>query len=304
MKSKLEKIIKKLSEFIAEDNIKLNEPLSVHTSFKIGGPCDLMIEPTNKNEIIKTLKLLKKHEIPIFVLGRGSNIIVSDKGIKGAVVKLSEKFSQITIKGSKLISESGALLKDVSTLAKDMGLSGLEFACGIPGNIGGAVTMNAGAYLGEMKDVISSVTLLDENYKEITLENKEMDFGYRSSIVQKKNYIVLSASFDLTPKSSEEIKKLMDEYDKKRAEKQPLDMPSAGSIFKRPEGYYAGALIDECGLRGLSYRGAKVSDKHCGFIVNCGGATSEDVMTLIDIVKKTVFDKKNVMLEREVKFID
>ncbi len=304
MENKMEKAIKKISKFLSKKNIKLNEPMKNHTTFEIGGPCDVMFEPTNKDEVIKTLKILKKHKIPVLILGRGSNMIVSDDGIRGAVVKLSDKYSKVTVRGNKLIAESGALLKDVSEIARDMELSGLEFACGIPGNIGGAVTMNAGAYNGEMKDVLESVTLLDKDYNEVVFTCQDMEFSYRRSIVQREKYIVLSATFNLMHKPIEEIAEVMVDLDNRRNEKQPLDMPSAGSIFKRPEGYYAGKLIQDSGLKGICYRGAMVSEKHSGFIVNRGGATANDVMTLIDIIKKTVYDKNGVILEREVKYIE
>lgn len=303
MKVKIEKAIAALEEFLPNDAIKTYEPMSRHTSFNIGGPCQLLLEPTKTKQISKAINVLKKRGIPTMIMGRGSNMLVSDEGISGAVIKLSDNYSKVSVNGNRIIARSGVLLKNLAEIACDMGLSGLEFAHGIPGNVGGAITMNAGAYSGEIKHVVSDLTLLDEHLNEVQIKSKDMDFGYRTSIVQQKFYVVLQAAFDLQEKSSTEIRKEMQDLHERRSSKQPLNWPSAGSVFKRPEGHYAGQLIDECGLRGLSYGGAQVSEKHCGFIINKGGASASDVMCLIDMIKKIVYDKKGIMLEREVRLI-
>jgi len=284
-------------------NIKLNEPMKNHTSFKVGGNADIFIEPENVRELTEFIRYAKDNNIPYYIIGNGTNLLVSDYGISGAVIKLGEKISSIQVVEDRIIAQCGAKLPEVAKVAMANSLSGLEFASGIPGSIGGAVAMNAGAYGHEMKDVIETVEVLDGNLEYKVVQNKEMEFGYRKSAVWKNNYIVLGSTFKLKKGSKSEIVSLMDNYTKERQSKQPLDMPSAGSVFKRPEGYYTGKLIEDAGLRGMSIGGAQVSEKHCGFIVNKGGATARDIYNLIKHIQKTIYERFGVELETEVKLI-
>lgn len=284
-------------------NIKLNEPMKNHTSFKVGGNADIFIEPDNANELVEFIRYAKENNIPYYIMGNGTNMLVSDEGIRGAVIKLGDKISSVEVVDDKVIAQCGAKLPDVANIAAEYSLTGLEFACGIPGSIGGTVAMNAGAYENEMKDVVESVEVLDSNLQYKVLQSKEMEFGYRKSAISKYNYIVLGCTFNLKKGSKSDIKALMDEYTERRQNKQPLDMPSAGSIFKRPEGYYAGKLIEDAGLRGMTIGGAQVSEKHCGFIINKGDATARDIYNLIKHIQKTIYERFGVKLETEVKLI-
>ncbi|WP_372997562.1 UDP-N-acetylmuramate dehydrogenase [Lutispora sp.] len=284
-------------------NIKLNEPMKNHTSFKVGGNADIFIEPDNANELVEFIRYAKENNIPYYIMGNGTNMLVSDEGIRGAVIKLGDKISSVEVVDDKVIAQCGAKLPDVANIAAEYSLTGLEFACGIPGSIGGTVAMNAGAYESEMKDVVESVEVLDSNLQYKVLQSKEMEFGYRKSAISKHNYIVLGCTFKLKKGSKSDIKALMDEYTERRQNKQPLDMPSAGSIFKRPEGYYAGKLIEDAGLRGMTIGGAQVSEKHCGFIINKGDATARDIYNLIKHIQKTIYERFGVKLETEVKLI-
>jgi len=288
---------------IIEGTILLDEPMKDHTSFKIGGPVDIMVLPKNIDEISNTVKFCKENNINFYIIGNGSNLLVSDKGIRGLVIKISENFSDIKVEGNRIIAQAGILLSKLSKVALRNSLKGLEFASGIPGSLGGAITMNAGAYGGEMKDVVKKVKCMDRDGNVYEYTNEEMDFGYRKSLVQKKNLIVLEVEMELCKGDYNEIKEEMDILTEKRNAKQPLSMPSAGSTFKRPKGHYAGKLIQDAGLKGLKYGNAQVSDLHSGFIVNIGNATCEEVLTLIKIVQKTVKDKFGVELEPEVKII-
>lgn len=284
-------------------NIKLNEPMKNHTSFKVGGNADIFIEPENVRELTEFIRYAKDNNIPFLIMGNGTNMLVSDHGISGAVIKLGNKISSVEVVEDKVIAQCGAKLPEVVKVAAANSLSGLEFASGIPGSIGGAVAMNAGAYGYEMKDVIETVEVLDENLEYKALQNKEMEFGYRKSAVWKNNYIVLGCTFKLKKGNKSEIMALIEKYTKERQSKQPLDMPSAGSVFKRPEGYYTGKLIEDAGLRGMSIGGAQVSEKHCGFIVNKGDATARDIYNLIKHIQKTIYERFGVKLETEVKII-
>lgn len=284
-------------------NIKLNEPMKNHTTFKVGGNADIFLEPENANELAQFIKYLKANNIPYFIMGNGSNMIVSDEGIRGAVIKLGSSMSKAMVEDDRVIAQCGAKLPEVAKLAAENSLSGLEFASGIPGSIGGTTAMNAGAYGSEMKDVVEKVEVLDSNLELNVLNNKEMEFGYRKSVVEKQGYIVLSTTFKLKKAYKPDIKALMDEYTERRQGKQPLEMPSAGSVFKRPEGYYAGKLIEDADLRGMTIGGAQVSEKHCGFIVNKGDATAKDIYNLIKHIQKTVYERFGVKLETEVKLI-
>ena len=284
------------------DKIKINEPMAGHTTFKTGGPADIMLLPESAEEITEAIKICKSNSLPCILIGNGSNLLVRDKGIRGVVIKLGKGFSRIEVKDCRVRAQAGALLSTVANAAYKASLKGMEFAAGIPGSIGGAVCMNAGAYGGEMKDIIKEVTVFDgEKIK--TISNNEAEFEYRNSRIMKEKMTVLEAVMELEKGETEEIKALMDELAARRREKQPLDKPSAGSTFKRPEGHFAGKLIEEAGLRGFSIGGAQVSEKHCGFVVNRGGATSRDILELIDEIKRRVYDNSGVMLECEVRLI-
>lgn len=279
------------------------EPMKNHTSFKIGGPADVMIIPSNEDELINSVKLLRDNNVSFYIMGNGSNLLVRDGGMRGAVIKISDGIDNIKIEGNNIYCQAGALLTAVSRRAMEDSLTGIEFANGIPGSIGGAVTMNAGAYGGEMKDVIKSVKVLDTNNNVVEYSNKEMNFRYRASKVVDEGLIVLSILLELKPGIYEDIEATVKDLTYKRTSKQPLELPSAGSTFKRPEGFFAGKLIDDSGLRGLRLGGAQVSEKHCGFIVNVDNATCKDVTQLIKVVQKTVKDNFGIEIETEIKLI-
>lgn len=283
--------------------ILYNEPMKNHTSFKVGGPADIFIEPDDRAELVKAIKDLREQGVSYYIIGNGSNLLVSDKGLRGAVVKIGEKFGSVSINNDIITAESGVLLSTLSKMAAREGLTGMEFASGIPGSLGGAVTMNAGAYGGEMKDIVEWVEILDQDLNIKRLKNDEMKFMYRKSIIEPGKHIVLRCCIRLKKGNKDEIDNKMAELAEKRKSKQPLHLPSAGSTFKRPEGYFAGKLIEDAGLRGFSIGGAQVSTLHCGFVVNNGDATAKDVYDLIRHVQKTVFEKFNVMLEPEVKIL-
>lgn len=303
MNHKIAEISEKLSLLLGEERVLKGELMKEHTSFKIGGPCDLMLLPSNLEQIEEALKIVRKANLPLLVLGKGSNLLVSDEGIRGVVLKLGGNFSTCSAEGVHLYAQSGVSLRSLAEFAADRALEGMEFAHGIPGSLGGAITMNAGAYGGEMKEIVRSVKILRADGSIEELSNEEMGFAYRSSLVQREDLIVLGAKLELKAGEKEKIFEKMKEYMRRRIEKQPLNYPSAGSVFKRPEGYFAGSLIEECGLKGLRYGGAMVSDKHAGFIVNVGNATCREVLTLIQVVQKTVYDIKKVRLEREVRLL-
>jgi len=283
--------------------ILYNEPMKNHTSFKVGGPADIFIEPDDRAELVKAIKDLREQGVSYYIIGNGSNLLVSDKGLRGAVVKIGDKFGSVSINNDIITAESGVLLSTLSKMAAREGLTGMEFASGIPGSLGGAVTMNAGAYGGEMKDIVEWVEILDQDLNIKRLKNDEMKFMYRKSIIEPGKHIVLRCCIRLKKGNKDEIDNKMAELAEKRKSKQPLHLPSAGSTFKRPEGYFAGKLIEDAGLRGFSIGGAQVSTLHCGFVVNNGDATAKDVYDLIRHVQKTVFEKFNVMLEPEVKIL-
>lgn len=296
-------IYKKLLNILEEDSIKVDEPMKKHISFKVGGPADFLLNPKTEVELSNIVKFADEKNIPFIVIGNGSNLLVKDGGIRGIVIELSDNFNNYEVKGNVLKAQSGALLSILGRYALKNSLTGLEFAAGIPGTLGGALAMNAGAYGGEMKQVVKSVKLMDRKGNIFELSNEEMKFEYRRSILTTKDYIVLSAIIELQSGNPDEIKETMVDYANRRSTKQPLNFPSAGSTFKRPEGYFAAKLIDDCGLRGLSLRGAQVSDKHCGFVINPGEATAKDILDLIFIVKSTVNAKFGIMLEEEVKIL-
>ena len=280
------KIENKFCTCLGSDNVKLQEPMSKHTTFRIGGPADFYLCPHSTKEVQQTVQICKEENLPYFILGNGSNLLVSDKGYRGVIIQLWKNFSDISVKDCCITAKAGALLSKVAAEALEEGLTGMEFASGIPGTIGGAVFMNAGAYGGEMKDIIKEVKVLDDQGEIRVLSNEEMKLGYRTSIVKEKGYTVLSAVLQLKKGDVSVIRETMEDLKNRRTSKQPLDMPSAGSTFKRPEGYFAGKLIMDSGLRGFSMGGAQVSEKHCGFVVNKGGATAEDVTALIREVRE------------------
>lgn len=297
------KIENKFCTCLGSDNVYRNEPMRKHTTFRIGGPADFYLCPHSAKEIQKAVAICREEELPYFILGNGSNLLVSDQGYRGVVIQLWKNVSDILVEGCRIRAKAGASLAKIAGEALEEGLTGMEFAAGIPGTLGGAVVMNAGAYGGEMKDILQEALVMDEQGEIFTLKKEELHLGYRTSIIKEKGYIVLAAALELKPGDRKEIKEKMDELKQRRVEKQPLDMPSAGSTFKRPEGYFAGKLIMDAGLRGFSVGGAQISEKHCGFVVNTGKATANDVLTLIREVQKRVRDKFGVELETEVKFL-
>ena len=285
---------------VPEEDILENEPMSRHTTFRVGGKAACFIKISNTEQLKRLIPYFKAVEIPYFILGNGSNLLVGDHGYDGVILQLKEKFNQIETEGSLLRAQAGALLSQVAQCALEHSLAGFAFASGIPGTVGGGVMMNAGAYGGEMKQVVEEVTVLDENGEVLVLGNETMEFGYRTSIIKNRHFTVLEVTFRLKEGNREEIRREMDELSAKRREKQPLNFPSAGSTFKRPEGYFAGKLIMDAGLRGYSIGGAAVSEKHCGFVINKGNATAADVSEVIAEVQERVKDKFGVTLECEV----
>jgi UDP-N-acetylmuramate dehydrogenase len=283
--------------------ILFDEPMKNHTSFKIGGPADVLIIPEKEEEIVDAIRFCREHQIKHFIMGNGTNLLVKDSGIRGVVIKVANGFDRIDVVGEKVICQSGALLSKVAKYALKHSLTGFEFASGIPGTIGGAIAMNAGAYGGEMKDVVSKVKALDRNNNIVELTNEEMNFRYRGSLVSDENLVVLGVELNLKKGDYSSIEAKMEDLTDRRVSKQPLEYPSAGSTFKRPEGYFAGKLIEDAGLRGVRYGDAQVSEKHCGFVINVGEATFDHVITLIRMIQKVVYDKFNVKLEPEVKII-
>ncbi|CEJ72301.1 UDP-N-acetylenolpyruvoylglucosamine reductase [[Clostridium] sordellii] len=296
-------IYKNLLNILDKEGIYLNEPMKNHISFKVGGPADFLLKPKTEDEIKKLIEFLKNENIPYIVIGNGSNLLVKDGGIRGVVIKIADNFNKFEIEDTKVIAQSGALLSFMGKAILNKSLTGFEFAAGIPGTLGGAIAMNAGAYGGEMKDIVKSVRLMDSKGNIIELSNKEMEFEYRRSLISKSEYIVLSAIIELKEGNFDEIKGYMKELTKSRVTKQPLNLPSAGSTFKRPEGHFAAKLIEDSGLKGLTLGGARVSEKHSGFVVNIGDAKAKDIIELINVVKSTVYSKFGVMLEEEVKIL-
>ena len=284
--------------------VRYDEPLKNHTTFKIGGNCIALIEPREVFDIVETIKICRENSIKFFVIGNGSNLLVPDEGYNGVIIKLKSEFSKIEVEGYYLIVNSGAKLSEVYTVAYENSLTGFEFASGIPGTIGGAIFMNAGAYGGEMKDIVESVEVLDlDNFELRELKNEELEFSYRKSIIQRKNYIVTTIKLKLKKGNKEEINSVYEDLRDRRNSKQPLNFGSAGSTFKRPEGHFASKLIEDAGLKGYHINDAWVSEKHSGFIVNKGNASYKEVMELIEYVQKVVFEKFGVKLETEVRIL-
>ncbi len=296
-------IREKLLDIFGEKKIGFDIALKDYTSFNLGGPADVFFRPDNNDELKLMIDLCREHELEYFVLGRGSNVLIGDKGYRGVLISLGENFSSYEVRGEIIKAQAGISLSKLADIILDESLTGFEFASGIPGSLGGAVYMNAGAYGGEIKDVLLSATALTRDGKIIELSNEELEFGYRKSKVMEIGAIVLDASFSFEKADREEIEAKMKGLNFRRKEKQPLEFPSAGSTFKRPEGYYAGKLIMDSGLAGYRVGGASVSKKHCGFVINDRGASSAEVVQLIDDIKARVFEKFAVNLECEVKFV-
>ena len=291
----------KLNNVIAKDSILIDEPMSRHTTFRVGGPADFFVTPKAKEEVRDVIRICKEAGMPYYIIGNGSNLLVSDAGYRGVIVQIYKEMNEVKVEGDLVKAQAGALLSGIAAKALGAELSGFEFASGIPGTIGGACVMNAGAYGGEMKDVLESVTVLTGEGKIIELGRNELELGYRTSVIAKKGYIVLGAVLKLERGDGEKIKTYMDELKEKRVTKQPLEYPSAGSTFKRPEGYFAGKLIEDAGLRGFQVGGAQVSENHCGFVINRDHATAADIMELMRQVQIRVKENSGVDLEPEVK---
>lgn len=298
----MEKFLDALMSFAGPERVKLDQPMDRYTTFRIGGPADVMFFPETPQEILVAQALATESGVPVTVIGCGSNLLVSDAGIRGLVIALGKPFSRIEVRENAIFAQAGARLSAVANAALAHGLTGLEFASGIPGSVGGGAYMNAGAYGGQLSDVLTEVELLRDGMA-VRVPASEMDFGYRHSAAMESGALITGATFALQPGDPEEIRARMDDLNGRRRDKQPLEYPSAGSTFKRPEGYFAGALIEQAGLKGCRIGGAMVSEKHAGFIVNAGNATAQDVFELIMRVQHTVLDRSGVWLEPEVRLI-
>ena len=292
---------KGLEEILSKDSIKYNEPMKKHTTMRVGGPCDCMVEPSSIEEIQKILEYARKNNIKYYVIGNGSNLLVKDEGVHALIIKIANKFSGVEVNGEHVKAYSGCSVPKLSQIAKENSLSGLEFACGIPGSVGGGIRMNAGAYGSEMVNVVEKVGFLDENGNLNEIDGKDANFTYRHSMfVENPEYVVVYAIYKLQKGNKEEISRVMEENMNSRKQKQPIEYPNFGSVFKRPEGYFVGKLVDDCGLKGYKIGGAQVSTKHSGFMINTGDATCKDVLDLIEYVKEKVYEKFNVKLQEEV----
>ena len=294
-------IYNQLIQIIDKERVLIDEPMKKHTTFRVGGNADYFVMPRTTQEVQQVVALCKNENLPYYILGNGSNLLVGDKGYRGVIIQIYKEMNEITVEGDCIRAQAGALLSKVGSVALEARLAGFEFAAGIPGAVGGAVVMNAGAYGGEMKDILASATVLTEDGNVLTLKNEELELGYRTSIIAKRNYIVLEAEYQLQRGDKTEIRAKMDELKKQRVTKQPLEYASAGSTFKRPEGYFAGKLIQDAGLRGFQVGGAQVSEKHCGFVINKGDATAADIVELMNQVSEKVYQEFGVTLEPEVK---
>lgn len=292
-----------LKAICGEDNILKDVPMRDYTSMRVGGRADIMVQPDSIDQVQACVAFLSGAGIPFFVMGNGSNLIFPDEGYRGVILKIGSKLSVVTVKDNRIIAEAGALLSTAANKALEHSLTGLEFASGIPGSVGGAAFMNAGAYDGEMKQVVTETLNMDKSGGFVTLRGEEHDFSYRHGRIQDDGLLCLRVVFMLEKGDSETIRAKMNELNSRRRNRQPLNMSSAGSVFKRPPGQYAGKLIEDSGLKGFSIGGARVSEKHCGFIVNTGDATASDVIRLIEHVQNTVYEKTGYHLEPEVKIV-
>ena len=297
-------VIEALKGFVPEENIYLQEPMAGHTTFRIGGPADCLLQLESEEQLKNVQRYLNIVEAPYFVLGNGSNLLVSDHGYRGIVLQIGQKMSSIQVEGCRITAQAGALLSQVAKAAMENGLTGLEFASGIPGTVGGGVVMNAGAYDGELSQVVVQVNVVSSQGESLEFNNATMEFGYRTSALRKNSFTVTSVIFELNPGDKSMIQAKMEELAAKRRAKQPLEFPSAGSVFKRPEGYFAGKLVMDAGMRGYQTGGARVSDKHCGFIVNTGKATAQDVLDVICEIKERVRERFGVDLETEIIYLE
>ena len=297
-------VIEALKGFVPEENIYLQEPMAGHTTFRIGGPADCLLQLESEEQLKNVQRYLNIVEVPYFVLGNGSNLLVSDHGYRGIVLQIGQKMSSIQVEGCRITAQAGALLSQVAKAAMESGLTGLEFASGIPGTVGGGVVMNAGAYDGELSQVVTQVNVVSSQGESLEFNNATMEFGYRTSALRKNSFTVTSVIFELKPGDKPRIQAKMEELAAKRRAKQPLEFPSAGSVFKRPEGYFAGKLVMDAGMRGYQTGGARVSDKHCGFIVNVGKATAQDVLDVICEIKERVRERFGVDLETEIIYLE
>lgn len=297
-----DQFLTELENIMAGSRIFMEEPMKKHTTFRVGGTADVLVQP-DETALAAVLALCRQYHVSYSFIGNGSNLLVGDKGIRGVVIEMTEPMGNIEVHGTRITAQAGAMLSKIANTAASNGLGGMEFAAGIPGSVGGAVVMNAGAYGGEMKDIIERVYVLDENGAQLELDRDALDLGYRHSCIPEKKYIVTKVVLELVPRDEAEIRSEMKELNEKRAEKQPLQYPSAGSTFKRPEGYFAGKLIMDAGLRGYQVGGAQVSEKHCGFVINKGDATAADICQLMRDVSDKVQAQFGVVLEPEVKMI-
>lgn len=297
-----DQFLTELQNVMGGSGIFMEEPMKKHTTFRVGGPADVLVQP-DETALAAILALCRQYHVSYSFIGNGSNLLVGDKGIRDVVIEMTDPMGNIEVDGTKITAQAGAMLSKIANTAASNGLGGMEFAAGIPGSVGGAVVMNAGAYGGEMKDIIEKVYVLDENGAQLELDRDALDLGYRHSCIPEKKYIVTKVVLELVPRNEAEIRSEMKELNEKRAEKQPLQYPSAGSTFKRPEGYFAGKLIMDAGLRGYQVGGAQVSEKHCGFVINKGDATAADICQLMRDVSDKVQAQFGVVLEPEVKMI-
>lgn len=299
----MNEFLKQLTELVGEERVKTAEPMSSHTTFRIGGPADYFAEPDTAEALAGLIKLCRKEQVPYMIVGNGSNLLVGDQGYRGVIISLGKSWSAIRTEGTRMYAGAGTMLSAAARRALQESLTGLEFAAGIPGTIGGAVFMNAGAYGSDMSAVLTSVTVLTAEGVVETVPAEELELGYRTSCVEKRGYIVLQAEMELQAGEEEAIRLRMEDLAQQRRSKQPLEFPSAGSTFKRPEGYFAGKLIQDAGLRGYQVGGAQVSEKHCGFVINRGKATANDVMQLCRDVQEKVKEEFGVTMEMEVRTI-
>jgi len=291
-----------LESFLKKEDIKIDETMGKYTSFKVGGPADILVTPEDSKEVLSVIDICKRKKVPYYIMGNGSNLLVKDGGIRGIVIKLT-KLNNIKVDGERIIAGSGSAIKDISQTALENNLTGIEFACGIPGSVGGAVAMNAGAYNGEISSIIESVCIVDNHGEVKNINLEQLELGYRMSSILKYGYTVLEVTFKLQNGEHEKIYDRIENLNRRRNEKQPLEYPSAGSTFKRPEGHFAAKLIEDSGLKGTSVGDAQVSEKHSGFIINKGNASAKDILDLIKIVQVTVKKKFDVDLYTEVRII-
>lgn len=296
-------IVALLTDIVGAENVRVSEPMSKHTTFEIGGPADVYVMPKTPEDVAAVVKACRDADVPMIAVGNGSDLLVSDDGLRCVVMQLLDNMAGVRVEGTRIVAQAGATNAQVARIALDAGLAGYEFASGIPGTVGGAAIMNAGAYGGEFKDVCVELACVTPEGEAVRVSCEEADLSYRHSMMADAGYVVTEVVFDFVPDDAAAIEARMEDLRARREEKQPLEMPSAGSTFKRPEGYFAGKLIQDAGLRGYRVGGAQVSEKHTGFVVNAGGATAEDVRRLISDVQERVFEKFGVRLEPEVKML-